>query len=322
MNIKEIYETYVKKYELIESEPVKFVVSTGSLLLNRSLGIGGYPSGRIIEIYGPEATGKTTFGLHAMAEAQKIGLDVALIDAERAFDLKYANNIGLKGKPNIDFLYLLPDYGEQAIDMALDLTKHGQPFLILIDSVAAMTPKAEIEGETGEAFMGLQARMMGQGMRKLTKAVYNSNSILIFINQVRSKLGVFFGSPETTTGGRALGFYASIRIETRPDDQIKKGNNILGKFTKVKINKNKLAPPFKNTKVPIVFGKGIDVGYELFDILLVEGIIVRKSSNYYYLDERIGVGKDETSKYISDNFDIFMNELNKKYGGKNESKED
>jgi recombination protein RecA len=284
MSIESLYEKFKDKYE-IEEKPPKDVVSTGSVLLDRALTIGGYASGRIIEIYGPEGAGKTTLALHAMAEAQRKGWDAAIIDMEAGLDVEYAKSVGVKGKPNVDYLHLIPSWGEQAIDELIDTIEAGVR-LIVVDSVAAMVPKAEYEGDTGEAFMGLQARMMGQALRKITTRVEASGAVLIFINQVRSKIGVFFGSPETTTGGRALPFYSSMRIQVKQGDQIKSKQDIIGKYLRCKIIKNKLGPPLKECQVPIVFGQGIDSARELLEELQVKGILTKRSSYFYYGEEK------------------------------------
>jgi recombination protein RecA len=310
MKITEIYENYLNKYGT-EQKEISFVVGTGSYLLNRALIAGGYPSGRIIEIFGPEGAGKTTLGIHALASAQSMGLKVALIDAECALDEEYAKAVGLKGKKNVDFFYGTPDYGEQAFEIMFDLLVSGVS-LIVIDSVAALTPKAEIEGEMGEAHMGLQARMMSQGMRKLTKLVHDSNAVVIFMNQIRSKIGVFFGSPETTTGGRALKFYASQRIEVRNGEALKIGNNVYGKFVKIKVVKNKVGPPLRICQIPFVFGRGIDLGREIFDELVLHGKITKKSSYYYYGEEKLGNGSAKATMIINEDLDRWRDILNDK----------
>ncbi len=282
--IEDLYKMFKEKYKIEESQP-KSILSTGSILLDRALTTGGYPSGRIIEIFGPESTGKTTLGLHAMSEAQKMKWDVALIDMEAGLDLEYANRVGVQGQPNKDFIYLIPSWGEQAIDQIIDLINGGVK-LIVVDSVASMVPKAEYEGETGEAFMGLQARMMGQALRKITTRVEATGAILIFTNQVRSKIGVFFGSSETTTGGRALPFYASMRLQIRTGDQIVKDKEIIGKHIRLKVAKNKLGPPLRECNVPLIFGSGIDTPREILEELILKGVVTKKSSYYYCGDDK------------------------------------
>ena len=287
--IQEIYNTLVKKYSIVEQHKGP-ILPTGSLILNRMLVIGGYPTGRIIEIYGPEGVGKTTMGLHAMVEAQKLKMPLALLDMECCFDERYAKTIGIRGKKNVDYLHLMPTYGEEAIDMLADVLDKGMK-LVVVDSVASMVPKAEYEGETGEAFMGLQARMMGQGLRKLTGRISRAGAVVIFINQVRTKIGVFFGSPEVTTGGRALGFYASIRLQLRSGEAMPDKVNPIGRYVRIKVVKNKVGPPLKECQVPLIFGRGIDRAGEIFSELWAVGKITRRSSFYYGPDgEKIGAG--------------------------------
>lgn len=294
--IEEIYQKLVDKYSMVEQHKGP-VVSTGSVLLDRALSVGGYPAGRIIEIYGPEGVGKTTMGLHAMAEAQAKKLQAAILDMECSFDEKYAKAIGVRGKRNVDYLHLVPTHGEEALDLIADLIDQDVK-LILIDSVASMVPKAEYEGETGEAFMGLQARMMGQGMRKLTGRISRAGAIVIFINQVRSKIGVFFGSNEVTTGGRALGFYASIRIQLRNGDAFSDADDPLGRYMKVKIVKNKVGPPLRECQIPIRYGVGVDRAWELFGEFYRLGWIKKQSSFYYHGKEKIGHGIAKTVEAI------------------------
>lgn len=307
MNIGEIHAKAQEQFNLVDAGPVKYVVSTGSVILDRALSIGGYPSGRIVEIYGPEMAGKTTLALHAMAEAQEMGEYPALIDMERALDETYAGSIGLKGKPNKEGGYLVetPDYGEQAFEVIEFLIDMGIKFIV-VDSVSAMTPKAEIEGDYGESHMGLQARMMSQGMRKIVGKVAENDVVLIFINQIRMKIGVMFGSPETTTGGNALKFYASMRLDIRAgskDNEIKNNAEIVGKYSKVKIVKNKLGPPMRTLMIPIIFGKGIWQAGELLDELLVVGAITKKSSYFYLNDSKIGAGKFNSISWIDENLE-------------------
>ena len=274
------------------------VIPSGSIALDHALGIGGYPRGRIIEIYGPESSGKTTLAIHAIAQAQKGGGIAAIIDAEHAFDRSYAKNLGV----DLDTLLISqPDNGEQALEIADNLIRSGAIDIIVIDSVAALTPKAEIEGEMGDSKMGLQARLMSQALRKLTANISKTNTCCIFINQLRDKIGVMFGNPETTTGGNALKFYASVRVDVRRTTQIKDGDEALGNRTKVKIVKNKMAPPFKKAEFDIVFGEGISHVGEVID-LGVEYDIIKKSGSWFsYGESRLGQGRDAVKKIIKDN---------------------
>lgn len=285
--------------------------STGSLYLNNALGIGGYPKGRIIEVYGPESSGKTTVALHAIAEAQANGGQCAFIDAEHALDPVYAKALGV----DIDNLLLSqPDTGEQALEIAEALVRSGAIDVLVVDSVAALVPKAEIEGDMGDSHVGLHARLMSQALRKLSGAINKSKTIAIFINQIREKIGVMFGNPETTPGGRALKFYASVRLEVRRADAIKAGNDIVGNKTKVKVVKNKVAPPFKSVEFDILYGKGIDNAGEIVDMGVDEDIIQKSGSWYSYGDERLGQGRENVKQYLKDNPSI-MKEIESKLNG-------
>jgi len=273
------------------------VIPTGALTLDRALGIGGIPYGRVTEIYGPEASGKTTLTLSIIAQAQKNGGVCAFIDAEHALDPEYARNIGV----DVDNLLLSqPDTGEQALEITESLIRSGAVNLIVIDSVAALVPRSEIEGNMGDSVMGMQARLMSQAMRKLTAIINKSHCALVFINQIRMKIGVVYGNPETTTGGKALKFYSSVRIEIRKKESLKKGEDYFGNKVRVKIVKNKLAPPFKQAYFDIIFGKGIDEVGCLVDTALEMGIIIRKGTWYYLGEDRIGQGRDNVVKTITD----------------------
>lgn len=277
-------------------------IPSGSILLDAALGVGGYPKGRIVEIYGPESSGKTTLALHAVAEAQKIGGIAAFIDAEHALDPSYAKNLGV----NIDELWVSqPDTGEQALEIAESLIRSGAVDIIVIDSVAALTPQAEIEGDMGDSHMGLQARLMSQALRKLNGIISKSGCILIFINQIRMKIGVMFGNPETTTGGKALKFYASLRLEVRKIETIAKGTeDATGNLVRVKILKNKVAPPYRKVEMEIVFGKGISASGSLLDAALKYELINKSGSWYSYGEERIGQGRENAKSFIESNPDV------------------
>jgi len=276
-------------------------ISTGSLTLDTALGIGGLPKGRVVEIYGPESSGKTTMALQVIAQAQKQGGTAAFIDAEHALDPKYAENLGV----NIDELLLSqPDSGEQALEIADTLVRSGAISTLVIDSVAALTPKAEIDGDMGDSHMGLQARLMSQALRKLTANIKKSNTLLIFINQIRMKIGVMFGSPETTTGGNALKFYASVRMDIRRVGAIKQGDEIIGNETRVKVVKNKVAPPFKIAEFDIYYGQGVSKESELIDLGVKHNIVDKAGAWYSYGSERIGQGKENSRIFLKDNPDI------------------
>jgi recombination protein RecA len=274
------------------------VISTGSLGLDIALGVGGFPKGRIIEIYGPESSGKTTLAIHAIANAQKNGGIAAFIDAEHAFDRSYAHKLGVDTE---NLLISQPDNGEQALEIADNLIRSGAIDIIVIDSVAALTPKSEIEGEMGESKMGLQARLMSQALRKLTGTINRTNCCCIFINQLREKIGVMFGNPETTTGGNALKFYASIRLDIRRSSQIKEGEVAMGNHVKVKVIKNKVAPPFKTAEFDIMFGQGISRVGEVIDIGVEKNIIKKSGSWFSYGETRLGQGRDSVKQLLDDN---------------------
>jgi recombination protein RecA len=274
------------------------VIPTGSIGLNAALGVGGYPRGRIIEIYGPESSGKTTLAIHAIAEAQKAGGVAAFIDAEHAFDRFYAEKLGV----DINNLYISqPDNGEQALEIADQLIRSSAIDILVVDSVAALTPKKEIEGDMGDSAVGLQARLMSQALRKLTSTIAKTNTTCIFINQLREKIGVMFGNPETTTGGNALKFYASVRVDVRKSTPVKDGDNILGNLTKVKVVKNKVAPPFRKCEFEIIFGEGISKVGEIID-LATEYYIIKKSGSWFaYGDSKLGQGRDAVKQMLKDN---------------------
>ena len=279
------------------------VIPTGCLNLDVALGVGGLPRGRIIEIYGPESSGKTTLALHAVAEAQKLDGMAAFIDAEHALDPIYARNLGV----DIDNLYVSqPDNGEQALEICEALVRSGAIDIIVVDSVAALVPKNEIDGEMGESFVGVQARLMSQALRKLAGVVHKTNCMVIFINQLREKIGVMYGNPETTTGGRALKFYASVRLDVRRGEQIKDGGQILGNHTKIKVVKNKVAPPFRTAECDILYGEGISRESCLLDMAVEQDIIHKSGSWFSYGDQRIGQGHEAARKYIRDNPEFYQ----------------
>jgi recombination protein RecA len=273
-------------------------ISSGSLALDIALGIGGFPRGRIIEVYGPESSGKTTVALHAIAEVQKVGGQAAFIDAEHALDPSYASKLGI----NIDELLLSqPDTGEQALEIAEALVRSGAVDIIVVDSVAALVPKAEIEGDMGDSHVGLQARLMSQALRKLSGAINKSNVIAIFINQLREKIGVMFGNPETTPGGRALKFYSSVRLDVRRIETIKQGNDMVGNRTRIKVVKNKVAPPFKQAEVDIMYGEGISREGSIIDIGTELDIVNKSGAWYSYEGERLGQGRENAKQFLKDN---------------------
>jgi recombination protein RecA len=283
-------------------------ISTGSLGIDIALGIGGLPKGRVIEIFGPESSGKTTLALHVVAEAQKVGGYAAFIDAEHAMDPEYAKNLGV----NLDELLVSqPDSGEQSLEITETLVRSGAIDIIVIDSVAALVPRAELEGEMGDSHMGLQARLMSQALRKLTGTVSKSNTTVLFVNQIREKIGVIFGNPETTPGGRALKFYSSIRLEIRRITSLKDGSDIVGNRTRVKVVKIKVAPPFKSTEFDIMYGKGISKEGDIVDLALKGDIIEKTGAWFAYGDMKIGQGRENAKQYLADNDEIY-NEIIKK----------
>ena len=288
------------------------VISTGSLGLDIALGIGGLPRGRVVEIYGPESSGKTTLTLQVIAEAQKLGGTAAFVDAEHALDPGYAEKLGV----NVDELLVSqPDTGEQALEITDMLVRSAAIDVVVVDSVAALTPKAEIEGDMGDSHMGLQARLMSQALRKLTGNINRSNTMVIFINQIRMKIGVMFGNPETTTGGNALKFYASVRLDIRRIGAIKKGDEIIGNETRVKVVKNKMAPPFKKAEFQILYGEGISREAELIDLGVQHGFVEKSGAWYSYGSDRIGQGKDKVREFLKQNPDI-ANDIEAKLRGK------
>lgn len=304
MALKQIEKQFGKGSIMKLGEQAERKVSTipsGSLTLDTALGVGGYPRGRIIEIYGPESSGKTTVALHAIAEVQATGGQAAFIDAEHALDPVYAQNLGV----NIDELLLSqPDTGEQALEIAEALVRSGAVDILVIDSVAALVPKAEIEGEMGDSHVGLQARLMSQALRKLSGAINKSKTIAIFINQIREKVGVMFGNPETTPGGRALKFYSTVRLEVRRAEALKQGNEIVGNKTKIKVVKNKVAPPFRVAEVDIMYGEGISKEGEIIDLGSEVDIVQKSGSWYSYNDERLGQGRENAKLFLKENKDM------------------
>ena len=284
------------------------VVSTGSLGLDIALGVGGLPRGRVVEIYGPESSGKTTLTLQVIAEMQKIGGQCAFVDAEHALDIQYAQNLGVNLQ---DLLISQPDTGEQALEIVDSLVRSGAVDLVVIDSVAALTPKAELEGDMGDSLPGLQARLMSQALRKLTATIKKTNCTVIFINQIRMKIGVMFGSPETTTGGNALKFYASVRLDIRRTGTIKKGDDAIGNETKVKVVKNKVAPPFKTAEFDILFGEGISRQGEIIDMGVTAKVIEKSGAWYAYQGEKIGQGRDNAREFLRENPSLSLEIENK-----------
>ena len=290
--------------KLGEQENTEVEVSrSGSLALDIALGVGGYPKGRIIEIYGPESSGKTTFALHAIAEVQKAGGRAAFIDAEHSVDPVYAENLGV----DIDELLLSqPDTGEQALEICDALVKSEAVNIIVIDSVAALVPQAEIDGEMGDSHVGLQARLMSQALRKLSGSINKTNTIVIFINQLREKVGVMFGNPETTPGGKALKYYSSVRLDIRRGEQIKQGNDVVGNTTKIKVVKNKVAPPFKTATVDIMYGTGVSHEGEVLDLAVEAGIVDKSGAWYAYHDNKIGQGKENAKLFLANNPEVLL----------------
>jgi recombination protein RecA len=276
-------------------------IPTGSLGLDLALGVGGLPRGRVVEIFGPESSGKTTLTLHAIAQAQRLGGTCAFIDAEHAFDPNYARRLGVKLE---ELLVSQPDCGEQALEIADQLTRSGAIDLIVIDSVAALTPKAEIEGDMGDSHMGLQARLMSQALRKLASVTFKQNTCLVFINQLRMKIGVVFGNPETTTGGNALKFYASVRLDIRRTGQIKNGDEIVGNRVRVKVVKNKCAPPFRQAEFEVLYGKGVNISGEIVDLATTHGLVEKSGASFMLDGERIGQGRENVCAFLSEHPEI------------------
>ena len=306
MALKQIEKQFGKGSIMKLGEQTETRISTvpsGSLALDTALGVGGYPRGRIIEVYGPESSGKTTVALHAIAEVQQQGGQAAFIDAEHALDPVYAQKLGV----NIDELLLSqPDTGEQALEIAEALVRSGAVDIVVIDSVAALVPKAEIEGDMGDSHVGLQARLMSQALRKLSGAINKSKTIAIFINQIREKVGVMFGNPETTPGGRALKFYSSVRLEVRRAEQLKQGNDGRGNKTKTKVGKNKVAPPFRTAEVDIMYGEGISKEGEIIDLGTELDIVQKSGAWYSYQDERLGQGRENAKQFLKENKDVLL----------------
>jgi recombination protein RecA len=278
------------------------VIPTGALALDIALGVGGLPRGRVVEIFGPEASGKTTLALHAVAEAQKMGGISAFVDAEHALDVHYASTLGVKTD---DLLISQPDTGEQALEITEILVRSGAVDMVVVDSVAALVPRAEIEGEMGDAHMGLQARLMSQALRKLAATISKSKTIVVFINQIRMKIGVLFGNPETTTGGNALKFYSSVRLDIRRIASIKQGQEVIGNRTRVRVVKNKVSPPFKEAEFDIIYGKGISREGDVLDLAVDHNIIEKTGTWYSYRDQRVGQGRENTKAFLEENPEVF-----------------
>jgi recombination protein RecA len=278
------------------------VIPTGSLALDIALGVGGLPRGRVVEIFGPEASGKTTLALHAAAEAQKMGGIAAFVDAEHALDVRYASTLGVKAD---DLLISQPDTGEQALEITEILVRSGAVDMVVVDSVAALVPRAEIEGEMGDAHMGLQARLMSQALRKLAATISKSKTIVVFINQIRMKIGVLFGNPETTSGGNALKFYSSVRLDIRRIASIKQGQEVIGNRTRVRVVKNKVSPPFKEAEFDIIYGKGISREGDVLDLAVDHNIIEKTGTWYSYGDQRVGQGRENTKTFLEENPEVF-----------------
>lgn len=309
MNIAELYERAKGEVGLEDTGPVPYIVSTGSVLIDKATGIGGFPGGRIIEMFGPESSGKTTLATSVLANAQKMELPIAVIDVEHTFDEKYAKNIGITGERNVDWFYGAPDTTEQTINLLEVLIEEGVK-VIMIDSVASMVPEAEAQGEYGEATMGLQARLMSSAMRRLKGPIESNGAMVIFTNQLRMKLGVQFGSPETTTGGEALKYYSSMRVDIRAvGEKITSQKEVIGQFRRVTIKKNKLAPPLKVVMVPIKFGVGVWKGAELLDELLSCRIVTKSSSHFHHDGESIGNGKANAILHIEEELEYFKEML-------------
>ena len=299
--IQGLYDKAVREQGIVDRGPIPYVVPTGSMLLDRATGIGGFPGGRVIEIYGPESSGKTTLALHACVNAQAMGKSFGILDLEAALDVSYFRKLGVQGDPNVDWLHISPETGEDAFTIMSDWIEGGVK-VIVVDSVAAMTPKAELDGDMGEAFMGLQARMMGQGLRKVVNQASLKEVLIIFINQTRSKIGVVFGNPETTTGGKALAFWSSMRIRTEQvgDPLLDKDGEQIGRQTKIVMKKNKLSAPMKVCMVPVIWGRGLAPEIELLDILLIEGMVSKTSSYFVFPDGTKVNGKVAAYDYIGE----------------------
>ncbi len=318
--IKEVTKTYGPGVVMTLDEATSLkteVIPSGSISLDLALGVGGYPRGRIIEIFGAESSGKTTLALLAIAEAQKRGGVALFVDAEHAFNEEYAQSLGINTKEN--FIISQPDYGEQALDIVARFVRSGAVDIVVVDSVAALVPKAEIEGSIEDQQMGLQARLMSKALRMLSSDISNTKAVVIFINQVREKIGIMFGNPETTPGGRALKFYASVRIEVRRGETLKdKDNNIIGHVVKAKVVKNKVAPPYREAQFDLLYGKGINRVGEIFDLAVKRGIITKSGSWYYYGDTQLGQGRDKSLGFLKENAEILQSLENEIFKGLNQ----